>query len=114
MTSTQTSEIIEEKFVPKPPPSLTIKINYYPASYWEPIENEEEKRNVISEWELSRAWIERAVLRHMGELLAEEDDHIHSIEIGNLEGVSKRLNCPLLLTFKDHFKHTKFPKGEDE
>ena len=83
MTSTQTSKTTEEKFVPKPPPSLTITINYFPASYWEPIESEEEKRNVISEWKSSREWIERAVLRHMGELLAEEDDHIHSIEINN-------------------------------
>jgi hypothetical protein len=112
MNSTETSKTTEKNFLPKPPASIKITINYYPASYWEPINSATEKQTVTDEWQCSRAWIERAVLRHMADLLAEEDDHIHSIEIHNLEAVNNRLNCPLLLTFKDRFKHTKFSEEE--
>jgi len=103
----------DSKFIPCEPARVTIKINYYPASYYEPIETEEEKKNVQRQWASARSTIERAVLHHMAALLAEEHEDVHSIEIENLEGLFLEVNCPLLLTFKDTYKHTKFPENKD-
>ena len=50
----------------------------------------------------------------MATLLAEEHEDVHSIEIENLEGLYAEVTCPLLLTFKDTYEHTKFPKEKDD
>ena len=104
----------DSKFIPCQPDRITIKINYYPVSYWEPIETEEVKKQVQGEWASARSRIERAVLQHMATLLAEEHEDVHSIEIENLEGLYAEVTCPLLLTFKDTYEHTKFPKEKND
>jgi hypothetical protein len=103
----------DPKLTPCEPARIGIKINYYPVSYYEPIKTEEEKRDVQRQWACARSRIERAVLQHMATLLAEEHEDVHSIEIENLEGLYGEVTCPLLLTFKDTYEHTKFPKKKD-
>jgi hypothetical protein len=103
----------DSKFIPCEPDRVTIKINYYPVSYYEPIKTEEEKKDVQRQWASARSRIERAVLHHMAALLAEEHEDVHSIEIENLEGLFLEVNCPLLLTFKDTYKYTKFSENKD-